>query len=90
MFAKIQEGCSYGRYVCKLECANHMTRALSDNLHKLATNTQYPLESRKLLLGAAKGGNISRLERIVKGVRTSIKQAGEVFNSQLLCFVLVI
>lgn len=53
-----------------------MTRALSDNLHKLATNTKYPLESRRLLLGVAKGKNIGRLERIVKGVRTAIKEAG--------------
>lgn len=76
VLAKIQEGCNYGRYVTKIECANHATRCLNDHLHKLAENTKFPLESRQLLSKPAPGESISRLERIVKGVRTAIKEAG--------------
>ncbi|XP_039290407.1 uncharacterized protein LOC111056373 [Nilaparvata lugens] len=82
VYAKIQEGCSYGRYVQKIECANHVTRALNDNLHKVAENTQFPLSSRKLLSKPAPGETVSRLERIVKGVRTAIKEAGVNRNAQ--------
>lgn len=87
VFARIQEGYKHGRYVQKVECANHVTRALNDNLHKLAENTTYPLSSRQLLSKPAEGDTISRLERIVKGVRTAIKEAGvssnQTVNSQL-------
>lgn len=76
VFARIQEGCRYGRFVNKVECANHVTRALNDNLHKLAENTQYPLQSRQILSKPAPGETINRLERMVKGVRTAIKEAG--------------
>ncbi|XP_054259250.1 uncharacterized protein LOC128983994 [Macrosteles quadrilineatus] len=76
VFARIQEGCQYGRFVQKIECANHVTRALSDNLHKVAENTQYPLQSRQLLSKPAPNESITRLERIVKGVRTAIKTCG--------------
>lgn len=80
VFARIQEGCRYGRHVTKVECANHMTRALSDNLHKLSTNTKYPLESRRLLSGIPENRTINRLERLVKGVRAAIKEAGKLNN----------
>lgn len=82
VYAKIQEGCTYGRYVQKIECANHVTRALNDNLHKVAENTQFPLLSRQLLSKPAPGESVSRLERIVKGVRTAIKEAGVTKNAQ--------
>ncbi|XP_039278729.1 uncharacterized protein LOC120350228 [Nilaparvata lugens] len=82
MYAKIQEGCSYGRYIQKIECTNHVTRALNDNLHKVAENTQFPLSSWKLLSKPAPGETVSRLERIVKGVRTAIKGAGVNRNAQ--------
>lgn len=71
MYAKIVEGVPYGRQVVKIECANHMTRCVSDKLHKLVKNTAYPLDMRKLLNEKVDG--ISRLERLVKGVRTAIK-----------------
>lgn len=70
VIAAIQQSCSYGRFVTKVECANHATRAYCANLNKLATNTTYLLEARKLLKAAQ--GN-SRTERLVKGVRTAIK-----------------
>lgn len=82
VYARIQESCHYGRYVQKIECANHVTRALSDNVHKLAGNTQYPLASRQLLNKPSPGETISRLERIVKGVRTAIKDSGVTRNAQ--------
>lgn len=82
VYARIQEGCPYGRYVKKVECANHVTRALNDNLHKLADDTKYPLETRKLLSKPAPNESIPRLERIVKGVRTAIKEAGVTKSSQ--------
>lgn len=71
MYARIVERVPYGRQVIKIECANHMTRCVSDKLHKLAHNTSYPLAARKLLLEKKNG--ISRLERLIKGVRTAIK-----------------
>ncbi|XP_054265988.1 uncharacterized protein LOC128988593 [Macrosteles quadrilineatus] len=76
VFARIQEKCRYGRFVTKVECANHMTRCLSDGLHKLCTNTKFPLESRKILTSVPEGKTITRLERLVKGVRAAIKHAG--------------
>lgn len=76
VFARIQEKCRYGRFVTKVECANHMTRCLSDNLHKLAVNTKYPLEARRLLTSTPEGKTITRLERLVKGVRAAVKHAG--------------
>ncbi|KRT80732.1 hypothetical protein AMK59_6353 [Oryctes borbonicus] len=48
-----------------------MTRCVSDKLHKLFSNTRYPISSRKLLCEKTK--NISMLERLVKGVKMSIK-----------------
>lgn len=82
VFARIQEGCYYGRYVKKVECANHVTRALNDNLHKLSEDTKYPLETRKLISKPAPNESISRLERMVKGVRTAIKEAGVTKSSE--------
>nr|CAI5852470.1 unnamed protein product [Callosobruchus analis] len=72
VYAKIVEKVPYGRSVEKIECANHMTRCVSDKLHKLGSNTSIPLEKRKLLTDKTNG--ISRIERLVKGVRTAIKR----------------
>ncbi|KAI4454827.1 exonuclease phage-type/recb c-terminal domain-containing protein [Holotrichia oblita] len=71
VYARIVEKVQYGRDVVKIECANHMTRCVSDKLYKLAANTRYPLLSRKLL--TERVDNITRIERLVKGVRTAIK-----------------
>nr|CAI5867271.1 unnamed protein product [Callosobruchus analis] len=49
-----------------------MTRCVSDKLHKLGSNTTIPLEKRKLLTDKTNG--ISRIKRLVKGVRTAIKR----------------
>lgn len=76
VFARIQERCQYGRFVQKIECANHVTRALNDQLHKLAENTKHPLPSRRLLTTPVEGETIPRLERLIKGVRTAIKESG--------------
>lgn len=72
VYARIIERVPYGRQVVKIECANHITRCVNDKLHKLSKNTRYPLDSRKLLLEKKNG--ISRIERIVKAVRISIKR----------------
>lgn len=72
VFARIVEKVPYGRQVEKIECAKHMTRCVSDKLHKLAKSTSYLLQMRKLLSDKASG--ISRIERLVKGVRTAIKR----------------
>ncbi|XP_063234908.1 uncharacterized protein LOC134537900 isoform X3 [Bacillus rossius redtenbacheri] len=77
VIAAIQQTCSYGRLVTKVECANHATRAFCEKMHKLATNTSYPLEGRKLLLETTVDSKISRLERLVKGVRTAIKESAK-------------
>lgn len=61
----------YGRLVEKIECANHMTRCVSEKLHKLASNTAFPIESRRLLKQKYK--NITQIERIVRTVRIIIK-----------------
>ncbi|XP_063216747.1 uncharacterized protein LOC134527749 [Bacillus rossius redtenbacheri] len=86
VFARIQEQVSYGRYVQKIECSNHMTRAFSDGLHKLARNTLYPLEGRRILTENVEG--VSRLERLVKGVRTAIKSAAALDDKAEACAVL--
>lgn len=72
VYARIVERVPYGRTVEKIECANHVTRNINDKLHKLAINTQFPLEKRKFLSEKCLG--ISRIERIVKGVRIAIKK----------------
>lgn len=41
VYSKVIQKVSYGRRVQKLECANHITRAFTSNLHKIASNTQY-------------------------------------------------
>lgn len=74
MFAKIKEKVPYGRLVEKIECANHMTRCASDKLHKLAKNTKYALNARRILTKTVSG--ISNLERLVKTIRILIKNAG--------------
>lgn len=77
VISAIQQTCSYGRYVTKVECANHVTRAFCEKLHKLASNTAYTLEGRKLLLETNDANKISRVERLVKGVRTAIKESAK-------------
>lgn len=78
-YCRIQEGVPYGRHVVKIECANHVTRAFSENIHKLATNTSYPLHARRLLKEKVNG--ITRIERMVVGVRAAIKEAGTDFST---------
>ncbi|CAH1957158.1 unnamed protein product [Acanthoscelides obtectus] len=70
VYARIVERVPYGRHVEKIECANYMTRCVNDKLHKLVANTSFPLEMRKKLTDKQNG--VSRIERIVKGVRTAI------------------
>lgn len=78
VLAYIQQKCDYGRHVVKVECANHATRAFCENVHKLASNKLYDPEARKILTGVGTGQKISRVERLVKGVRTAIKEAAKV------------
>ncbi|XP_063222664.1 uncharacterized protein LOC134531069 [Bacillus rossius redtenbacheri] len=77
VMSAIQQTCNYGRYVTKVECANHATRAFSEKIHKLASNTTYSLEGRKLLLQTDDVNKISRSERLVKGTRTAIKESAQ-------------
>nr|CAI5836029.1 unnamed protein product [Callosobruchus analis] len=49
-----------------------MTRCVSEKLHKLSANTSIPLSIRKLLTERISG--VSRIERMVKGVRTAIRR----------------
>lgn len=71
VFARVCDRVSYGRHVVKIECANHMTRCVNEKLHKLAKNTAFPLKDRKLL--TLKSDGLTRLERIVRGVRVTVK-----------------
>lgn len=71
VYAKIVEKVAYGRQVIKIECANHMTRCLSDKLHKLSSNTSFAIINRKALL--KKDKSITNVERLVKSVRTIVK-----------------
>lgn len=75
MHTRINERVSYGRDVEKIECANHMTSGVNNKLHKLASNTSYPIQLRKLLLSTHEGP--SRIERLVRGIRTAIKNAAQ-------------
>lgn len=80
VYARIVEKVSYGRDVIKLECANHITRNLHDGLRKLASNKHFPIHVRKILTY----GSPSPLERLVKGVRTAIKECGKTHNVHIL------
>lgn len=80
VYARIVEKVSYGRDVIKLECANHITRNLHDGLRKLVANKHFPLHVRKVLTY----GSPSPLERLVKGVRTAIKECGKSHNVNIL------
>ncbi|KAF0747565.1 YqaJ domain-containing protein, partial [Aphis craccivora] len=66
--------------VIKLECANHITRNLHDGLRKLVANKHFPLHVHKVLTY----GSPSPLERLVKGVRTAIKECGKSHNVNIL------
>ncbi|XP_063221397.1 uncharacterized protein LOC134530485 isoform X1 [Bacillus rossius redtenbacheri] len=77
-FCRIQEGVSYGRQTVKIECANHVTRAFSENLHKLAANTSYPLHVRRVLKDKING--VTCIDRMVIGVRAAIKESGTDFS----------
>lgn len=76
VYSRIIEKVSYGRDVVKLECANHITRNLHDGLRKLVANKHFPIHVRKILSNISP----SPLERLVKGVRTAIKECGKSNN----------
>ncbi|KAK3915373.1 Intraflagellar transport protein 20-like protein [Frankliniella fusca] len=83
-FAQLVQKCAYGREVRKLHCANHVTVRLSDHLHGLLKKTkEYPVQARNLLKAesvsaSAKGPVIqTRIDRLVKGVRTAIRNCGD-------------
>lgn len=80
VYTRIVEQVSYGRDVIKLECANHITRNLHDGLRKLVANKHFPIHLRKIL----NSGSPSPLERLVKGVRTAIKECGKFQNVDVL------
>nr|CAD7257524.1 unnamed protein product [Timema shepardi] len=86
VYARLQERVSYGRHIQKIECSNHITRAFSDGLHKLAANTSYALEGRKILTEHVNG--VNRIERLVKGVRTAIAEASKLDDHLESCKVL--
>ncbi|XP_044759630.1 uncharacterized protein LOC123317261 [Coccinella septempunctata] len=71
VYARVVEKVSYGRDVVKIQCANHMTRCVSDKLHRLSKNTSFNISNRKIL--TKKDGPISNIERLVKSVRTIVK-----------------
>lgn len=80
VYSRIIEKVSYGRDVVKLECANHITRNLHDGLRKLVVNKHFSIHVRKIL----SNGSPSPLERLVKGVRTAIKECGKSNNVNVL------
>ncbi|KAK5642956.1 hypothetical protein RI129_009123 [Pyrocoelia pectoralis] len=49
VYARIIELVSYGRFVIKLECANHITRCYTSQLHKITTKTSHEVETRRIL-----------------------------------------
>lgn len=67
--AKIQQFVSYGRYVVKLECANHMVRNYTAKLHKITKDTTHDITHRKELT--------QLIPRLTNGARAAIKEAGE-------------
>lgn len=80
VYTRIIEKVPYGRAVIKLECANHITRNLNDGLRKLVSNKHYPLRCRQLL----GRGSPSPIDRLVKGIRTAIKECGKTNDVQVL------
>ncbi|KAE8745944.1 hypothetical protein FOCC_FOCC007305 [Frankliniella occidentalis] len=85
-YAKVVQKCAYGREVRKLHCAKHVTVRvrLSDHLHALLKKTkEYPVQARNLLKAesvsaSAKGPVMqTRIDRLVKGVRTAIRNCGD-------------
>lgn len=63
-----------------------MTRAFSDGLHKLPTNTAFPLDWRKVLTEVTDG--VSRTERLTKGVRSAMIEASQNKNAIQACGIL--
>ncbi|XP_026278759.1 uncharacterized protein LOC113206748 [Frankliniella occidentalis] len=80
-YPQIRARCHYGHRVTKLHCANHVTVRLSDHLHTLLKKTkEYPVEARNALKTETEstlGQKQTRIERLVKGVRTAIRVCGE-------------
>lgn len=81
VYARIVERVSYGRDVVKMECANHVCRNFHTHLRKLSADKKsFPLDVRKFLTQ----GRPSAIERLVKGVRSAIKECGRTGNLDLL------
>ncbi|KAF2889994.1 hypothetical protein ILUMI_16179, partial [Ignelater luminosus] len=70
VYAQTIKKVSYGRFVQTLECANHVTRAFTSNLHKITTKTNYTVETRRILR--------SRISRFTVNVRTAITRCNNV------------
>nr|CAD7567797.1 unnamed protein product [Timema californicum] len=70
-----RRGCRTVNTYKKIESSNHITRAFSDGLHKLAANTSHALEGRKILTKNVNG--VNRIECLVKGVRTAIVETSK-------------
>ncbi|KAK4876863.1 hypothetical protein RN001_009369 [Aquatica leii] len=49
VYARIIERVNYGRSLIKLECANHVTRCYTSNLHKISLKTTHDIDSRRIL-----------------------------------------
>lgn len=73
VYKRIMQSVPYGRSVHKLECANHCVRNYTGYLHKLAADTNYSVESRKLLKPA--------IPRLTAAARGAIRHCGKVGDS---------
>ncbi|KAF2902801.1 hypothetical protein ILUMI_03384 [Ignelater luminosus] len=62
-------------YVVKVECANRITRAFTSNLHKLASNTKFPIAARRILK--------VRISRLTAAVRRAMQGSGNNYATQL-------
>ncbi|KAE8751166.1 hypothetical protein FOCC_FOCC002250 [Frankliniella occidentalis] len=79
-YPQIRAQCAYGHLVVKLHCANHVTVRLSDHLHNLVKNTLYPVGARNALKAVVSDQLArpqTRIDRLVKGVRTAIRTCEE-------------
>lgn len=91
VYTRILENVSYGRYVIKLECANHVTRAFTSNLHKITKNTSFDCAARNIVRLRISGFSalirtIVARTRDIHNLRTDLKNSTKhIFGDHQFC-----
>ncbi|XP_063240064.1 uncharacterized protein LOC134540920 [Bacillus rossius redtenbacheri] len=70
VYARIIQNVPYGRFVHKLECANHCIRNYTSHLHTLASDKSFDPEARRMLK--------SVIPRLTSAARGAIRHCGKV------------